>query len=441
MLAVAEAAEPPGDGDPASSTVGAAAAGDLLAARAGAECDQLLTQRVLAPLGTGSTPVAHGTARAGARGRRTVLGPGMDTPTARAPRRWIPRRVLVTASAAERPHGRGIIERCEAAGVSDIEVLRGDRLPSLKGEDERATYALAKATLAVVTSAPSARTLVPIPPSADWRLDLAVGCPAHCQYCYLAGSLAGPPVTRVFADLPEVLGAMDDHVGRGSITSASEGRRHEGTTFEVSCYTDPLGIEHLTGSLAATISHVGTRAWPGPVGLRFTTKFDDVTGLLDLPHGGRTRVRFSVNSAGPGGAERFEGGTARVAERIGALRRTALAGYPVGLTIAPVVPDPGWEERYGQLLDDVAAATAGVPDLDLTTEVITHRFTPKSREVLLGWYPRTQLEMDPAQRATKRGKYGNVKHVYPAETMTALRTWFATEVAERLPTARQLYLT
>ena len=44
----------------------------------------------------------------------------MDTPAARAPRRWIPRRVLVTASAAERPHGRGVIERCEAAGVDDI---------------------------------------------------------------------------------------------------------------------------------------------------------------------------------------------------------------------------------------------------------------------------------------------------------------------------------
>ncbi len=362
-------------------------------------------------------------------------------PAARAPRRWMPKRVLVTASAAEQPHGQQVIARCEAAGVTDVELLRGDRLPSIKGDDERAAYALAKSTLAVVTSAPSARKLAPIPPSADWRLDLAIGCPAHCQYCYLAGSLAGPPITRVFADLPAVLGAMDEHVGRGRITSASPERRGEGTTFEASCYTDPLGIEHLTGSLAATIAHVGTHEWAAPVGLRFTTKFDDVAGLLDLPHAGRTRVRFSVNSAGPGGAERFEGGTARVAERIGALRRMALAGYKVGLTIAPVIPAPGWQERYGQLLDDVAAATADVPDLDLTTEVITHRFTPKSREQLLDWYPRTQLEMDPEQRATKRGKYGSTKHVYRAETMAEVRAWFAEATAERLPSAQQLYFT
>jgi spore photoproduct lyase len=358
-----------------------------------------------------------------------------------APRRWVPKQVLVTASAFAQPHGREVVARCEAAGVSRIEVLRGDRLPSLRGADERATYALAKSTLAVVTSAPSARRLVPIPPSADWRLDLATGCPAHCQYCYLAGSLAGPPVTRVFADLPEVLGAMDAHVGRGGVTSGTAARGGEGTTFEVSCYTDPLGIEHLTGSLAAAVTHVGTSAWASPVGLRFTTKFDGVEPLLGLPHGGRTRVRFSVNATGPGGVERFEGGTARVAQRIGALRRLALAGYPVGLTIAPVVPEPGWQERYGRLLDDVATATADVAGLDLTTEVITHRFTPRSREVLLGWYPRTQLEMDPERRTTKRGKYGSLKHVYPASTMAQVKAWFATELAERLPAAQQLYFT
>ncbi|WP_205687375.1 SPL family radical SAM protein [Cellulomonas endophytica] len=390
-------------------------------------------------------PLAAGTAAA-------PVAPGRSAPTAsvadaaleeslRPPRRWQPKRVLVTASAADTPHGQAIVARCEAAGVERIELLRADRLPSLRGDDERATYALAKSTLAVVTSAPSARRLAPIPPSADWRLDLAVGCPAHCQYCYLAGSLAGPPVTRVFADLPQVLSSMDTHVGRGGVTSTSRHRAGEGTTFEVSCYTDPLGIEHLTGSLAATVAHVGTRDWPSPVGLRFTTKFDDVAPLLDLPHGGRTRVRFSVNSAGPAGAERFEGGTARVRERLGALRRLALAGYPVGLTIAPVIPGPGWQDAYGALLDDVASALADVPDPDLTAEVITHRFTPKSREVLLGWYPRTQLEMDPAQRATKRGKYASIKHVYTAPVMTEVRSWFERELDRRLSTARLLYFT
>ncbi|NHC45288.1 SPL family radical SAM protein [Motilibacter aurantiacus] len=353
-------------------------------------------------------------------------------------RSWQPKRVLVTKSAAELPHGRQIVERCTAAGVEDVQLLRSDRLPSLSGADERATYALAKSTLAVVVAPPSKRKLQPIPPSADWRVDLAEGCPAHCQYCYLAGSLGGPPITRAYANLDEILGAVPQHVGAGGVTSGTDARGHEGTTFEASCYTDPLGIEHLTGSLSSAITRFGTADLGGPVQLRFTTKFADVEPLLGLPHNGRTRVRFSVNAAS---VERFEGGTARMGERLDALRRMALAGYPVGLTIAPIMPVEGWREEYAALLDAVAAATAGVPGLDLTAELITHRFTPKSKDVLLGWYPRTKLEMDEDLRRQKRGKFGAVKHVYPAPVMNELRTWFEEALDSRLPDARFLYWT
>jgi spore photoproduct lyase len=362
----------------------------------------------------------------------------VDSPA--TPRLWTPRRVLVTRSAAELPHGRAIVDRCESSGVTDIQLLRGDRLPPLApGATPRQAYAIAKSTLAVTVAPPSALALQPIPPSADWRVDLAQGCPAHCQYCYLAGSLGGPPVTRVFANLEEILERLHGYVGRGTITSGTAARGAEGTTFEASCYTDPLGIEHLTGSLARTIEHVGTHGWEQPVQLRFTTKFDEVAPLLDLPHHGRTRVRMSVNAAPV--AARFEGGTARMPQRLGALRRLALAGYPVGLTIAPIMPVEGWRDAYGDLLDDVRAALGDVPGLDLTVEMITHRFTPRSKETLLAWYPRTRLEMDEELRRTKRGKFGAVKHVYPAPVMAELRGWFETGLAERLPQARVLYWT
>ncbi|MCV7414903.1 spore photoproduct lyase family protein [Mycolicibacterium litorale] len=357
----------------------------------------------------------------------------------KAPTLWTPSRVLVTRSAAELPHGAEILARCEAAGVSDIRVLAGDRLPSLGADNDRAAYALAKRTLAVVVAPPSKRRLQPIPPSADWRIDLAQGCPGHCQYCYLAGSLAGPPITRVYANLPEILAEMDDHVGRGTITSSSEQRSGEGTTFEASCYTDPLALEHLTGSLSATIAHVGTHQWSGPVGLRFTTKYDNVAPLLALPHARRTRVRLSVNADEI--ASRFEGGTARLPQRISALRALASAGYRIGLTIAPIMPIPDWPQHYGDLLRDVAAAVGDIDDLDLTVECITHRFTATSKEVLTGWYPRTQLDMDEAARTRKFGKYGAAKYVYPKDTMADLRSWFESELAETLPAARVLYWT
>ncbi|WET81682.1 radical SAM protein [Amycolatopsis sp. QT-25] len=354
-------------------------------------------------------------------------------------RLWTPKHVLITRSAAEHSHAAEIVARCEAAGVTDIDFLRSDRITGLRGDDERATYARAKSTLAVVVSPPSKRKLQPIPPSADWRLDLAEGCPAHCQYCYLAGSLSGPPVTRVYADLHDILAGMDDYVGRGGVTSSTTERAHEGTTFEASCYTDPLGIEHVTGSLAAAVAHVGTHDFGGRVQLRATTKFAAVEPLLVLPHGGRTRIRVSVNADGV--AARFEGGTDPVAARLTGLGRLARAGYPVGLTIAPIMPVEGWQDGYGAMLDAAAAELDGVPGLDLTVECITHRFTPGSRDVLTAWYPRTKLEMDPEQRSRKFGKYGSVKYVYQRDDMHKLRTWFDTALQERLPRARALYWT
>ncbi len=293
-------------------------------------------------------------------------------------RRWTPKRVVATPAAYDHAHGRRIMTLVEAAGI-EVERLPGNRLAGLRGESERETYARAKATLAIVVSPPSRRQLQPIAPSADWRVDLAEGCQAHCQYCYLAGSLSGPPVTRVYADLDDILAGLRDYAGRGTITSRREARRDEGTTFEASCYTDPLALEHLTGSWRRAVEHFG--AWDAPVQLRWTTKFDDVAGFIGLPHHGRTRVRVSVNCIPV--TTRIEGGTSRLPDRLAGLRRLAQDGYPVGLTIAPIIAVPDWRAHYGALLNDIADAVSDVPGLDLTAELITHRFTPGSKEVLV----------------------------------------------------------
>ena len=344
-------------------------------------------------------------------------------------RPWVPRRVLITPSALEWPAGAAMAERALALGANLVR-LPADRLSGLPD-----AYRDAKTTMAVVTASPSRRRLQPIPPSADWRFDLAEGCPAHCSYCYLAGSLAGPPIIRAYANLPEILDTLPPAVGQGKVTSASTARAAEGTTFECSCYTDPLAIEHLTGSLAACITRFG--AWEAPVQLRFTTKFDAVEPLLGLAHNGRTRVRFSVNAAG---AERHEGGAPRMARRLAALRAMALAGYPVGLTVAPILRLEDWAAQYERLFADVAAALDGT-GADLTAELITHRFTPKSREVLQGWYPGSKLEMDDAQRSRKFTKFGSVKYVFPKEEMTAMRGTIEAALARQLPQARLLYWT
>ena len=311
-------------------------------------------------------------------------------------------------------------ERMTSLGL-DITELPGNRVTGLRGETERETYRLAKQTLAVVNAPPSMMKLQPIPPSADWQFHLAKGCPAHCQYCYLAGSLSGPPVTRVYANLPEILGHLAQY---------EDGP----TTFEVSCYTDPLGLEHLAGSLSECIKYFGTRT---DGSLRFVSKFDAVDALLELPHHGRTRARASVNAEPV--VTQLEGGTASTAARLSAIRKLAQAGYPVGLVVAPIMPVKDWREHYTVLFDQVEA-TLDFP-VDLTFELISHRFTPGSKGVLQGWYPNSSLDMREESRAVKRNKFGGTKFVYAKDTMKTLRGFFEREIAVRFPETQLLYWT
>jgi len=336
---------------------------------------------------------------------------------------WMPDRVLFTPAALDEPWGQQILERVQGLNLP-IEELPRNRLTGLRGEDERETYSICKRTLAIVTAPQSQFKLSPIPPSADWQFHIAEGCPGHCQYCYLAGSLSGPPVIRVYANLPQILENLGRYDRIGSATS-----------YEVSCYTDPLGIEHLTGSLAECIRYFGTRE---DGYLRWVSKFSYVEGLLDLPHNGHTRCRVSVNAAPV--SQRLEGGTAPVEERLQALRRLGLeGGYPLGIVIAPIMPIDNWQEHYTQLLDRMSELIDF--DCDLTFELISHRFTPGSKEVLLNWYPNTKLDMDESLRVVKRNKFGGMKYVYDAKTMRELRQFFERELAKRFPQGKILYWT
>ena len=341
----------------------------------------------------------------------------------RSARKWKPKHIYFTAPAWEEEHGRRIAERLDSLGLP-YEVMKANRLPKLGGSTTRETYQKAKNTLAVVTAPPSAMKLTPIPPSADWQFHLAKGCPAHCQYCYLAGSLPGAPVTRAYANLDQILENNAKYIDPNKPL----------TTFEASCYTDPLGIEHLTGSLSRAIRWFGTQP---EARLRWVTKYDDVEPLLDLPHNGQTRCRISLNADWV--TRRLEGGTADLEARLEAMRRLGQDGYRVGAVLAPLMPFENWREDYTDLLQRLRKALDF--EVDLTFELITHRFTPGSKEILLDWYPNTSLDFDEEKRSKKLNKFGSHKFVYRKEQMKELKAWFTEEIAARFPEAEVLYFT
>ncbi len=190
----------------------------------------------------------------------------------------------------------------------------------------------------------------------------------------------------------------------------------------------------ILGILAATVLPQFTSATEDAKASALKQNLQQLRVQIDL-------YRFQHNNTLPGPtATNFADQLTKATKIDGTTAAVGTAGYPVGLTIAPIMPLEDWRARDGELLDGVAGALDGT-GADLTVECITHRFTPGSKETLLDWYPRTRLEMDESRRTTKRGRFGSVKHVYPKETMTELRGWFQRELAERLPQGRLLYWT
>ncbi|WP_376771097.1 spore photoproduct lyase family protein, partial [Microvirga soli] len=98
-------------------------------------------------------------------------------------------------------------------------------------------------------------------------------------------------------------------------------------------------------------------------------------------------------------------------------------------------------DDYGTLLENAAAALRDVPDLDLSVELITHRFTPGSKNVLNGWYPGSDLDMDEQTRAQKTTKFNSIKYVYTPNIMKEMRGFFENAIRDQLPAARLLYWT
>ncbi len=341
---------------------------------------------------------------------------------------WLPKKVLFTPDALDEEYGQELYQTIQSKGLP-IEVLKNNRLTGLRGDTERETYRLAKSTLAVVKAPPSQFKLQPIPPSADWQFHLAQGCPAHCHYCYLAGSLSGPPVIRTYANLPAILENLKNYLHMGKTVS-----------FEASCYTDPLSLEHLTGGLSKSISFFSELP---KAHLRFVSKFTAVAPLLAIEHANRTRARISINA--PEVAKRLEGGTPNIQARINALKQLALpkeaggGNYPLGIVLAPIMPIDNWQEHYTALFADLKAALSFAPDL--TFELITHRYTEGSRELLQEWYPNTSLDMSDTNRTRKFNKFGGTKYVFDKAMMESLKRFFYQEIKRHFPQAQILYWT
>lgn len=338
---------------------------------------------------------------------------------------FVPELVYFEPDALQYPKGEKIYEWAKHEGLPIRMTTSHNRITNLPGETDLEKYKTAKRTL--VVGVRKTLKFEPSLPSAEYAIPIATGCMAHCHYCYLQTTLGAKPYIRVYVNMEDILQAAQQYMNE---------RSPEITRFEAACTSDPVGLEHISGSLREIIPFMAKQ----PLGrLRFVTKFHNVDPLLDLEHNGHTRIRFSVNADYV--IKHFEPNTSKLAERIEAAGKVAQAGYPLGFIIAPIMWFDDWREDYANLLTKLRQTLPVQAEKTMTFELIQHRFTKTSKRVILERYPKTKLEMDEAKRKYKWGRWGQGKYVYPEEQAQALREFITEQIFRTFPKASIDYFT
>ncbi|MBC8079583.1 MAG: spore photoproduct lyase [Gorillibacterium sp.] len=338
---------------------------------------------------------------------------------------FIPELVYFEPDALLYPKGQKILAWANAKGLPISMTTSHNRITDLPGDSELAKYRIAKRTLVVGIR----KTLKfdTCKPSAEYAIPIATGCMAHCHYCYLQTTLGAKPYIRVYVNTDDIMEMARTYIDE---------RKPEITRFEAACTSDPVGLEHITGSLAELIEFMADQEYGR---LRFVTKFNHVEPLLKLRHNNNTRIRFSVNSDYV--IKNFEPGTSKFHERIEAAGKIASAGYPLGFIIAPIIWYEGWQDGYYELLEKLSHTIPKEVWPSLTFELIQHRYTKTAKAVILKRYPKTKLEMEEETRKYKWGRWGQGKYVYPDEQAGLLKDFFYTHISEIFPASTIEYFT
>jgi len=169
-------------------------------------------------------------------------------------------------------------------------------------------------------------------------LDLIENCPFECTYCILQAFLNKPVIT-VHANLEEILNQVLD------ITS-----KQPNVLFRISTgeHSDSLALDHILKINKYVIPFFSKI--PNSL-LELKTKSKHVEHLLNLPHGGKTLISWSVNPETI--IEQEEHKTARLHERLDAARLASDAGYKIAFHLDPLIYYSNCEKDYQDLIDQI----------------------------------------------------------------------------------------
>ena len=216
------------------------------------------------------------------------------------------------------------------------------------------------------------------------------GCLHACDYCHVED----------FANIMLDLEQLVNHVA--TVIDETPGQQ----LYKYDNYTDQLCFEPEYGASELLVPFF---AGKDDKYLLLYTKSDNVDHLLDLDHGGKTIINWSLSPRTQSIA--IEKGTPPVERRIDAMKRCQDAGYRVRARLSPIIPVQNWQEEYREMIDGLFDAAS--PDV-ITLDIVGF-MTPSQMKVAMDtslFDARARALLD-EQEASSRTSWG--KHVFPHE--------------------------
>lgn len=337
---------------------------------------------------------------------------------------FIPARAFFEPAALDYSLGKELYDRLATMDIPISMTSSHNRVTAIPGNSVAQRYREAKRTLVVGVRRKG--DFLTCKPSAHYQLPLNTSCPGMCEYCYLATTLGKSPYLRVYVNIEEILARAKTYI---------EARAPELTVFEGAATSDPVPTEYLTGLLQKTVEFFGGQELGR---FRFVTKYSDIDCLLTANHNGHTRFRFSLNA--PTIIQEYEHLAPPLAERLAAATKVALAGYPLGFIIAPIMPFAKWRQEYEELFAQVARVLPETAKKQVSFELITHRFTTRAKANITAIFPQTTLPLDESERKFKFGQFGYGKYIYGTELMAEIKEYMLMQLALYFPSAKVEYL-
>jgi spore photoproduct lyase len=205
-------------------------------------------------------------------------------------------------------------------------------------------------------------------------INLVVNCPIDCSYCILQGYLNNPAIT-MYVNIDELCAQVEGRL------SGDPQRIFRLGTGELA---DSLAFDGMT-----RFSTVLVPFFAGKKNAIFElkTKTDEVNNLLDLDHGGKTVVSWSINPEKVIAEEERNAST--LEERLSAAEECQQQGYPIGFHFDPLIYYSEWERDYREVIEKVFERIDGKGIIWISLGGF--RFPPYLKPIIRNRFPASKI--------------------------------------------------